>query len=129
MKLTTQLRVDKFLFFTRFFKTRGLASEAVAGGHVTRAGERLKPSHPVRVGDELAITKDRYIFRIRVDQIPNRRGPAKEAQACYTESEDSIAARAMLADALKQDRLGMPSTPGRPDKHTRRRLRAFKDGQ
>ncbi|MEN7342364.1 MAG: S4 domain-containing protein [Pseudomonadota bacterium] len=127
--MTEQLRIDKFLFFTRFFKTRGLASAAVSGGHVDRDGDRPKPSQAVRVGDRLVIRKDRYRYEIIVEQIPQRRGPAREAQACYTETEDSIHAREHLAAALRQDRLSMPMTSGRPDKHTRQKIRAFKDSQ
>ncbi|MEL7310417.1 MAG: RNA-binding S4 domain-containing protein [Pseudomonadota bacterium] len=121
------LRIDKWLFFTRFFKTRGQASAAVTGGHVTRAGERAKPAQPVRVGDALAITRGRYTWHVEVVEIPKRRGPAKEAQACYVESEASREARESLSQALRSDRLGMPRTDGRPDKHTRRRLREWKD--
>lgn len=123
------LRIDKWLFFTRFYKTRGQASTAVSGGHVTRGGERAKPSQPVRVGDQLEITRGRYTWQVRVEAIPPRRGPAPEAQACYVESEQSRATREALAMALKTDRLGMPQTSGRPDKHTRRRLREWKDHQ
>ncbi|MEL6215265.1 MAG: RNA-binding S4 domain-containing protein [Pseudomonadota bacterium] len=123
------LRIDKWLFFTRFFKTRGQASAAVTGGHVTRGGERAKPAQPVRVGDELAITRGRYTWHVTVLGIPPRRGPAPEARACYVESEESQAAREALANALSRDRLSMPQTQGRPDKHTRRRLREWKDTQ
>lgn len=122
------LRIDKWLFFTRFFKTRGQASSAVSGGHVTRAGERAKPAQPVRVGDELAITRGRYTWHVTVLAIPPRRGPATEARACYVESDASREARENLAVALRSDRMGMPRTEGRPDKHTRRRLREWKDG-
>ena len=121
------LRIDKWLFFARFYKTRGQASAAVAGGHVTRNGERAKPAQPVRVDDTLQITRDRYTWQIVVRAIPARRGPAPEAQACYQELEESIAARSALRDALKSDRLGMPRTSGRPDKHTRKRIRQVKD--
>lgn len=123
------LRVDKWLFFTRFFKTRAQATAAAGGGHVHRAGERLKPAQPVRVGDEIAIRKGRYEFVVTVDAIPGRRGPANEAAACYTESEASRERRRSLAESLRADRLSMPTTRGRPDKHTRRRLRRWKDGE
>ena len=121
------LRIDKWLFYTRFYKTRALATAAVAGGHVTRNGERAKPAHPVHVGDALKITRDRFTWHISVSSIPARRGPAKEAQVCYVETDASRAAREALADALKSDRMSMPQTAGRPDKHTRRQLRAYKD--
>lgn len=121
------LRIDKWLFFTRFYKTRGKASAAVTGGHVSRNGERAKPSLPVKVGDRLTITRDRYTWVIDVAKLPARRGPATEAQACYVETPQSEQQRVALAEALKSDRMGLPQTPGRPDKHTRRQLRQFKD--
>jgi ribosome-associated heat shock protein Hsp15 len=123
------LRVDKWLFFARFFKTRAQATAAASGGHVHRDGERLKPAQPVRVGDEIAIRKGRYEFIVTVDAIPRRRGPASEAADCYSESEESRERRQALSESLRQDRLSMPTTKGRPDKHTRRRLRRWKDGE
>lgn len=121
------LRIDKWLFFTRFYKTRALATAAVAGGHVTRNGERAKPATAVKVGDKLEITRDRYTWHIGVLQVPARRGPASEAQRCYAETDASREARESLAAALRSDRMSMPQTEGRPDKHTRRQLRAYKD--
>ena len=119
------LRIDKWLFFARFFKTRALATAAVAGGHVHRNGERAKPAAPVHVGDRLSVTKDRYEYVLSVSSIPARRGPAPEAAACYVEDAESIERREALAAALKTDRLGMPRTQGKPDKKTRRQIRRF----
>lgn len=121
------LRIDKWLFFTRFFKTRGQATAAAGGGHVHRGGERLKPSQPVRPGDEIVIRKGREEYTVVVERIPSRRGPATEAATCYTESNASRERREALAASLRQDRMSMPTTRGRPDKHTRRRLRQMKD--
>ncbi|MEM1437860.1 MAG: RNA-binding S4 domain-containing protein [Pseudomonadota bacterium] len=121
------LRIDKWLFFTRFFKTRGQATSAVTGGHVERNGERAKPATPVAPGDKLVITKDRYTFEIDVISTPTRRGPAPEARACYAETEESIVARQALSASIKAARMTQPLTEGRPDKHTRRQLRDWKD--
>ena len=121
------LRIDKWLFFTRFFKTRGQATSAVTGGHVTRNGERAKPATPVVPGDRLVITKDRYTYHIDVAATPTRRGPAPEARACYVETDESIAAREAQAASMKAARMAQPLTQGRPDKHTRRQLRDWKD--
>lgn len=121
------LRIDKWLFFTRFFKTRGQATAAVTGGHVERNGERAKPSTAVGPGDTLVITRDRYTYEIEVLANPTRRGPAPEARACYAETEESVAAREALSASLKAARMSQPLTQGRPDKHTRRRLRDWKD--
>lgn len=117
------LRIDRWLFFTRFFKTRMLASGAVTGGHVRLGGERAAPGNRVQIGDTIELVKDRLPYRITVLAIPSRRGPAKEAAACY--EDDAVVAneRAALRDGIRQDRMLMPRTDGRPDKHTRRRLR------
>lgn len=123
------LRIDKWLYFTRFFKTRAQATAAANGGHVHRGGERLKASQAVRPGDEIVIRKGRQEFTVTVLGMPARRGPAPEAAACYSESDASRERREALAVSLRQDRLAMPTTRGRPDKHTRRRLRRWKDGE
>lgn len=118
-----RLRLDRWLNFTRFFKTRALASKAVAGGHIKVNGERAKPGHPVKSGDRLEIVKKHERFLILVKGLPVRRGGAKEARACYEEDPDSERAREAVRQRLRQDRMTMPQTDGRPDKHTRRLLR------
>lgn len=77
----------------------------------------------MRVGDTIDLVKDRLPYRVTVLQIPKRRGPAREAAACY--QDDALVAdrRVALSEGIRQDRLLMPRTAGRPDKHTRRRLR------
>lgn len=116
-------RLDRWLVQTRFFKTRALAARAVAGGHVKRGGTRAKPGDKVSVGDRLEIVRGHERFEVEVLALPVRRGPASEAQACYFESQQSVARRDATTARLKQDRLAMPRTEGRPDKHTRRLLR------
>jgi ribosome-associated heat shock protein Hsp15 len=117
------LRVDRWLVLARFFKTRALASRAVAGGHVKRAGERARPGDKVSVGDRLEIVRGQERFEVEVKALPARRGPAAEARASYVESPRSIELREATTARLKQDRMTMPRTDGRPDKHTRRLLR------
>ena len=117
------LRVDKWLWFTRFFKTRSLATAAVKGGHVKVNGERAKPGLKLAVGDRLQIVRGRLPFDVVVAAIPTRRGPAAEARDCYTEADASVDARRTIVEGLKSDRLQMPTTKGRPDKRTRRALR------
>jgi ribosome-associated heat shock protein Hsp15 len=116
------LRIDRWLFFCRFFKTRSRASAAVRGGHVRVNGERAAPGTRVSEGDRVDVVRERLAYSIVVAAIPSRRGPAAEARACYVEDEESIAARERKTQALKQDRLSMPVTSGRPDKRTRRKL-------
>jgi len=117
------LRIDRWLVFCRFFKTRVLASAAVTGGHVRLNGERPQPGARVQPGDRIEIVKDRMPYALEVTAIPSRRGPAVEARNCYREDEASVQRREALAATLQQDRMLMPRTAGRPDKHTRRKLR------
>ena len=117
------LRIDKWLYFTRFYKTRGLAGRAVTGGHVKVNGVRAKSSTPVKAGDRVDIIRDQLPWRVEVIAIPLRRGPAREARACYEEDTAVSAVRQELVAGRRMDRLQMPVTDGRPDKHTRRKLR------
>ncbi len=117
------LRIDRWLYFCRFFKTRSKASSAVAGGHVRLNGERAAPGNRVKVGDHIELVRERLNYAMEVAAIPSRRGPAAEAKACYVEDEATVSEREAKTAALRQDRLLMPKTEGRPDKHTRRKLR------
>jgi ribosome-associated heat shock protein Hsp15 len=117
------LRIDRWLHCCRFFKTRSKASAAVAGGHVRLNGERAAPGSRVAVGDRIDLVRERLDYSLEVLAIPARRGPAAEAQSCYVEGEESVRRRQAKTEALRQDRLLMPKTDGRPDKRTRRKLR------
>jgi ribosome-associated heat shock protein Hsp15 len=117
------LRIDKWLWFARFFKSRSDATEAVAGGRVHIGGERVKPARLVHPGEQVTITRDEQRFDIVVDSIPVRRGPAPEARMHYTETPDSIAARERRQ---AQARLAPPAPDGRPDKHDRQALRSLR---
>ncbi len=114
------LRIDKWLWFTRFFKNRSEATDAVAGGRVHVGGDRVKPSRPVHPGDELTITREETRYDVVVHGIPVRRGPAAEAQSFYVETPASEAAREKKREQLK---MAPPSPDGRPNKHDRRALR------
>jgi ribosome-associated heat shock protein Hsp15 len=120
---TRSLRIDKWLWFARFFKSRSQATTAVAGGLVHVNGERVKPSRVVQVDDRLTITRDENRFEVVVTGLPVRRGPASEAREQYVETEASIAARQARA---QQARLAPPAPDGRPDKHARRMLRGLR---
>ena len=113
------LRLDKWLWCARFFRSRGLAQQAVEGGHVQVNGERAKASRLVRVGDRLRITRERERFEVEVAGIPIRRGPADEARRHYLETAESEAAR---AHSRELNRLSAPVSSGRPDKRERRDL-------
>ncbi len=118
------LRIDRWLFYCRFFKTRVLATAAVTGGHVKLNGERTTPGSRVKRGDQVDLIRERLPYSLKVIEIPARRGPAAEARDCYLEDEDTVRRRAAQSASLKQDRMLMPRTDGRPDKHTRRKLRS-----
>ncbi len=113
------LRLDKWLWCARFYRSRGLAQDAVEGGHVQVNGERAKSSRLVRVGDRLRITREGERIEVEVSGIPLRRGPAAEARCHYVESPESVAAR---AQAREFARLTQPAASGRPDKRERREL-------
>ncbi len=117
------LRLDRWLWFTRFYKTRTAASAAVNGGHVRVNGERARAATSVRIGDAVQLVRQQSTYELTVIGMPARRGPAKDAQACYDESEASVTRREKQLAELRRDRLQMPMTRGKPDKHTRRQLR------
>ena len=117
------LRLDRWLWFTRFYKTRTAASAAVHGGHVRVNGERARAATRVRIGDAVQLVRQQSTYELMVLGLPARRGPAKNAQACYDESEASVTRREKQLAELRRDRLQMPMTRGKPDKHTRRQLR------
>jgi ribosome-associated heat shock protein Hsp15 len=117
------LRLDKWLWHARFFKSRSQATDAVAGGLVHVNDERVKPSRDIKVGDRLYITRSESRMEVTVLRIPQRRGPASEAQQCYEESADSLKLRMQRRE---QARYAPPAPLRRPDKHERRALRGLK---
>lgn len=117
------LRIDRWLWCVRFFKSRSMAAQAVAGGHVRVNGQRAKPSKDVRVGDVLSIAKGAYDYEVCVRGIPSRRGPAAEAIQCYEELESSILERERRIEQRRAALTSEPPTSGRPDKRTRRLMR------
>ncbi len=124
-----RLRIDKWLWAARFFKTRSLATTAVEGGKVQVGGERVKPSRPVRVGDALVIRIGPYEWSIVILGVSERRGPAPEARLLYQESDESRMRRESLA---VQIRAAMPTNPlhkGRPTKKDRRDMTQFEQGE
>jgi ribosome-associated heat shock protein Hsp15 len=125
-KVANGLRVDKWLWFARFFKSRSLATDEVFGGRVHVNGARVKPAREVQVGDGLSITRDEIRIAVVVQLLPTRRGPASEAQAAYSETAESIAERARQREQLRN---APPAPMGRPDKHERRALRGLRERQ
>lgn len=120
------VRVDKWLWAARFYKTRRLATEAIQGGKVELNDTRAKPAKPVRPGDELRVRKDAYEFHIIVRDLSDKRGPAKVAESLYEETAESIARREETREQLKAQNAGFPLPKNRPDKHDRKQLARFK---
>ena len=122
------VRIDKWLWAARFFKTRGAATEAVSGGHVHVDGERVKPARDVKVGDRLEIRRGQQRFTVTVMGLAERRGPASAAAELYEEDPESIAARGRQRE---ERRLAKPigaDLSARPTKRDRRRLDALRKG-
>jgi len=119
------LRLDKWLWAARFFKTRAQASEAVSGGKVHQNGQRVKPARPVHIGDKLEITRGLDVFTVTVNGINRQRRPASEAQLLYTESEQSKQKRE--DNALQRKLLAQihPAPERRPSKRDRRHIIRF----
>ncbi|MDH5409300.1 MAG: RNA-binding S4 domain-containing protein [Gammaproteobacteria bacterium] len=120
-----KLRIDKWLWAARIYKTRALAAKAVSGGHVHLNNARIKPSREIQVGDQLEINKTPYKFIITVLVLSGRRGPASEAQKLYAEDAESIQARELLTEQRRILAATTPRTERRPDKRDRRRIIRF----
>jgi ribosome-associated heat shock protein Hsp15 len=121
-----KVRIDKWLWAARFFKTRSLATEAVDGGKVEVNGARAKPAKLVGAGDEVSVRVGTQLYVVRVKDTAERRGSAERAQELYDETPESAAAR---AKASEQQRLAAQSfdfEEGRPSKRDRRELRKFR---
>jgi ribosome-associated heat shock protein Hsp15 len=121
-----KVRIDKWLWAARFFKTRSMAAQAVSGGKVHVNGARVKPARVVQVGDELRIRRGEIEFVIIVNGVSDKRGPAKEAQLLYEETEDSINIREETRELKRIEAAGKMYGPvKRPDKRARRQIRSF----
>ena len=123
------IRIDKWLWAARFFKTRALAQQAIEGGKVKLNGERTKPAKEIRLGDQLAIHIGDYDWAVQVLKLSAQRGPASVAQQLYQESDESRAQRAL--EAAKRRRVNEPASTikGRPTKRDRRVLDRWQGGE
>ncbi|MFP4146949.1 MAG: RNA-binding S4 domain-containing protein [Halorhodospira sp.] len=124
----TSVRLDRWLWAARFFKTRRLAVEAVQGGKVELDGGKAKPGRGVRPGDRLTITKGQQRFEVIVRDVAEERGPARVAETLYEETEESRRRRQEQAELRRAAAASMPRPGHRPDRRDRRRLSAFKKG-
>lgn len=122
------VRIDKWLWAARFFKTRQLAADAVSGGKVHINGQRCKPGRDVKIGDQISIVKDRSVWEICVTDLNKQRRPAKEAVMLYSEDEASVVKRQQQLELIKQQQamLHPSERERRPNKKQRRQIHRFK---
>ena len=120
-----RVRVDKWLWAARFFKTRSLAAEAIGGGKVDVNGERAKRARVLQIGDQIRVRNGPYEHHIVVRGLSMRRGPASEAQQLYEETAASRAAREALALQMKATQSSF-GWDGKPSKQQRRDIDRFR---
>ena len=116
------MRIDKWLWAARFFKTRSLAQQAVAGGRVQLNGERTKRAHDVRIGDNVDVRVGDWRWQVVVKALSDRRGPAEEARRLYEETAQSRAERERRQDLRRWGAEPAANMKGRPTKRDRRLL-------
>ena len=121
------MRLDKWLWAARFFKTRSLAQLAVAGGRVKLNGDRVKPAHAVKPGDALVVRIEEIEWQAVVRGLAERRGPASEAKKLYEESTAGLAERQRLLDLRRWGTEPASQLKGRPTKRDRRLMEKFAD--
>ena len=119
------IRIDKWLWAARFFKTRSLAAEAVTGGKVDVDSARAKPSRNIRIGDALNIRRGPYEWTVIVKDVTDVRGPAAKAQLLYKETEESLQKREAISVQLKLERPPAFDRAGRPSKKDGRAMLKF----
>ena len=121
-----QIRIDRWLWAARFYKTRSRAKVAIVGGKIVVNGAKAKPSREVRVCDNLSIRRGNDEIDIVVVALSDQRGPANVAQALYSETSDSIERRAALKAQRRMERAGLRMPKSRPSKRDRRHLMRMK---
>lgn len=120
-----KIRIDKWLWAARFFKTRSLASDAINGGHVHLNGSCIKTSRAVAIGDELRIRRGHEQMVVMVQALSDKRGPAAVARTLYAETEASRTAREQSAEQRRLQSAGVSLPDRRPNKHERRNIIRF----
>lgn len=126
--MADRVRIDKWLWAARFFKTRSLATQAVDGGRVKLNGERAKPSKEVKLGDRLAVHIGEFEWELTVQGIGERRGPAEVARTLYQEDEASRQRREEQAALRRLQAEPAQPIKGRPTKRDRRLIHRFTGG-
>ena len=123
MPQAEKIRIDKWLWAARFFKTRATAATAVNGGKVHVNGQRVKSSRSILIGDRLEITRGQVQLVVDIVELSEKRGPAKLAQTLYLETHESIQLREIKSQQRKLLNASRPHSQGKPDKHQRREIR------
>ncbi len=127
-KQTDEVRLDKWLWAARFYKTRALAREMIEGGKVHYNGQRSKPGKIVELNARLTLRQGNDEREVLIKGISSQRGPASVAALLYEETQESLSKREKMALARKMNALSMPHPDRRPDKKERRDLMKFKYG-
>ena len=127
--MTDSVRIDKWLWASRFFKTRGKAREAIVGGKVRLNGHRVKPGKTLKEGDTLIIQRGLEEFTVDVVQASDRRGSATVAQTLFQEHPESLSKREAQAQERAAQRAAKAGRERRPDKRQRRQVIRFRRGQ
>jgi ribosome-associated heat shock protein Hsp15 len=125
---SAEVRLDIWLWAARFYKTRSLARQAVDGGKITHNDAAPKPARLVHVGDRIGLSRGIERMQVVVAGIGTSRGPASVAQTLYEETPESRKARDEAREMRRLTGAGLDHPPSRPDKHSRRLLREFKEG-
>ena len=120
-----RIRLDKWLWAARFYKTRALAVQAITAGQARVDGERVKPAHPMRIGERVSVRKSGIVVEADVTALSDRRGNATLAALLYRETGPSIAAREQFVAQRRAEAESSPRFAGRPTKRERRKLEDF----
>jgi ribosome-associated heat shock protein Hsp15 len=123
--MTDTIRIDRWLWAARFYKTRGMATEMVHAGHVQLNDVRTKASKLVKIADQLSISRGSEEFTVHIIALAEKRGSATVAQSLYEETPASIAARQKVAEQRKLNLETSPAPAKRPDKKARRQIIRF----
>jgi len=119
------VRLDKWLWAARFFKTRALATQAINGGKVRLAGARVKAARNVSIGDALEIIAGHEKYQVTIQAVSGTRRPAQEARLLYHEAEESCKAREEQREMRRLQNAGIAAPAKRPDKRDRRKIKSF----